>query len=305
MESQISGADALKRIEARLGGISDLPKKRMGLDAIVLVPALRTIFQALNTDKAILLAPFIPEIKDKIVRILDEMPWMLDAFLYVSDEYARTPGAITSLSALGQEAWALRPAVMRNLDLMEAIGLIEAEDAKKVRAGRGFVDLGGDFRVMGPKFKEFWALLGPLQTRHKDPAVHLDENKIQRIIELGASIGQTQPKIKDQENKANKLEDLLRRIEVALDTDWSYLQGMLPAGYTHAGTPEKNAAIEPKLLGIQRMQAPNPTKETSSSTKEPADPPATDPSTKKSVSEAMTSQLNSISKALRAESVLA
>jgi hypothetical protein len=283
MDTQSSGLEALKHVQPRLDALQTLPAKRLGIDAETLAPTLQTRLSAINQDKDEILAVFAPHVQTTLSAWIEEMPWLVRAWLHVSSDYDRTPQAISPRSALGQEAYSLRPAVMHSLDLMEKIDLISSLEAKQIREGRGFDDLGGDFRTMGAKLQAAWPILGPIQKLHKDTNLHLDEAKIQRVIELGTLIGETEKTAKDPKSPAYILEKKLLAIESLLDEGWSYLRAMLPAAYTAAGRPKKSEVVGQTLRGLQRTltpsTAPNSNKPPTASETPPTDTPSLPPAT--------------------------
>lgn len=252
MDTKKSGLEALQRVQPRLDALQTLPAKRLGIDAETLAPALQKRLDDFNQDKNTIRAAFAPHVQATLSSWLEEMPWLVRAWLYVSSDYDRAPTAMSPRSALGQEAFSLRPAVMHNLDLMEKIGLISSTEADQIREGRGFDDLGGDFRTMGPKLLAVWSVLGPIQKMHIDARLHLDEAKIHRVIELGTLIGETEKAAKDPKSSIGLLEKNLLALESLLEEGWSYLRVMLPAAYAVAGTPKKAEAVAQTLRGLQR-----------------------------------------------------
>lgn len=256
MTTMPTGVSAYEQLRSTLDARQDTPEKRVGLDANRLVPLLTSKLETLGKDTKVLLAPYHPDVKKTLSNVLDRLPLLVLAFSYVHGRFERLPGATTQLQKYASEALKLRPAVFRNLDLMESLGLVSTEEANGIRAGRGYTDLGGDFSTVGALLRKHWAVLEPLQKLHPDEGMRLSTSQVERMMQLGDAITATANSDVDENDDTVKILQDLMILEALMMEDWTYLRAMVPAAYTVAGTPEKSEVVHYTLRGLQRQATP-------------------------------------------------
>jgi hypothetical protein len=245
MPEQLDGKAAFERVEALLE--QEAPGER--LPNYAAAELLKPLTERLAQIKAQVVdvdmsAHWTAATSARAAALWEEVSLLLQAAFWVEAQYLRQTGGNHPIF---DEARALRRAAGAALDTLEAIGLVKAQDATAIRAGKGYADLAGDLQTLGPLLLNHWAVLEPLQVHQPEAALRLTRAMVERLAPAGAELLLADRGRKEVEGRDWRAP--LLRLQAGLARRWDELRALAAGGLAAQGQ------IAPALQGYPSLRA--------------------------------------------------
>lgn len=241
--------DALREEISRV----NVPSRRLlPISLPVLLPGLLAATAALQAELPLLTASMNEAAQQRFTATLASIEPLAFAGIWLTAQHSRQGEPVRALPPLLAEALPLQRAGFNAMQALALLGLETPEEVRKLQAGRGHMDLAGDLQVMGPRLKERWSILEPLQQHQPDPALRLTEPQLQRMAPLGLAIVQA---LNAPATPAGGVDwyDALLRCQHLLHERWDTARLTAVGAWAQAGDLARAQTPPPSLLGLFRQ----------------------------------------------------
>jgi hypothetical protein len=233
---------SFRQVEALLQAFTLPPGARlMSLDNRLVAKGLQAELDLLTSRRAEATAAMSPEQQAAFDAALEELVHLAGALLHADLLYRRGVQEGTSSSTLLERCRAHQQRGFTHLDALVLFGGLAADEAARIRQGRGVSDLIDDVLILAQLFERHWSLLEPMQPLHADPARRLSPEIIQAMkadADALRAASAAQP---------GDPYGTLLRAQHLLGARWDRLRIVAAGGYAWANQPAWAAEGHPSL----------------------------------------------------------
>jgi hypothetical protein len=179
----------------------------------------------------------------RFAEVVGRLPTLAQAARYAHNEHERATDLLTIQSRQERIArgWELRARAFKALALMEALGMVEAQDADAIRSGTGTRDMAGDLQVIGRLGEQHSVVLDGVQGLKREQD-RFSLNDFREMAQLGAALQQNDPSDAIRAEEV-RWRGVLISCVVRLEEDWELVRTMLDAAWRLLGPAERVGSL--------------------------------------------------------------
>jgi len=215
-------------------------------------PVLKAEVSRLRDGEGAQAAVFAPEVGAVFRGLVSSVDVLSLAGAWIQAQHERQSAPERTYPQIAERVQKLRSAGLRALVVMEALDLVSADEASRIRAGgTGHLDAAGDIQALAPLLKRHWAVLQPLQASITDEGQRLTEESIAAMPSAAAELVDAD---RAHRTPAGDMDwyDAMSRATVLLTDDWNRLRMMSAGALAALGELDQAMEVRPSVLSLYR-----------------------------------------------------